>query len=185
MTDGEAVSSTKVRKSPSLPDAQPSAPVRLFESLASELRRFLLGVTHDPNLADDLLQATFLKAVEQGQEVDPEKARGWLFQVAYREVLQVRRRSAVQDRAQRRLATLEESGSVEPDASLIREETVRSVREALDQLKPEQKTVVLARIREDKTFAEIAQELNLPLGTVLTRMRRGLEIMRRYLNPGD
>jgi RNA polymerase sigma-70 factor (ECF subfamily) len=38
---------------------------------------------------------------------------------------------------------------------------------------------------EDKTFAQIAEELGLPLGTVLTRMRLALEKLRRTLRPGD
>ena len=45
--------------------------------------------------------------------------------------------------------------------------------------------MVRARVFEEKTFAEIAGESGLPLGTVLTRMRRALEKMRRTLRPGD
>ena len=45
--------------------------------------------------------------------------------------------------------------------------------------------MVLARVYEEKTFAEIAGETGLPLGTVLTRMRRALEKMRRTMRPGD
>ena len=44
--------------------------------------------------------------------------------------------------------------------------------------------MVLARVYEDKTFAEIAAEAGLPLGTVLTRMRRGLEKLRKTMRPG-
>jgi len=57
-----------------------------------------------------------------------------------------------------------------PEEPLIRGETVEAVREALKQLPEEQRRVVLARIYEEKTFAEIAGEFGLPLGTVLTRM---------------
>ena len=45
--------------------------------------------------------------------------------------------------------------------------------------------MVLARVYEEKTFAQIAGESGLPLGTVLTRMRRALEKLRRTMRPGD
>ncbi len=58
-----------------------------------------------------------------------------------------------------------------PDDRICRWETVLNVREALEKLPENQQDVVRLRIYEEKTFAEIAKELNLPLGTVLTRMR--------------
>ena len=48
------------------------------------------------------------------------------------------------------------------------------MRAALATLPPEQRQIVQKRIYEEQTFASIAQELELPLGTVLTRMRRAL-----------
>ena len=60
-----------------------------------------------------------------------------------------------------------------------------TVRKALGGLPEEQRRVVLARVYDDKTFAEIAGEFGLPLGTVLTRMRRALEKLRRTMSPGD
>ena len=70
-------------------------------------------------------------------------------------------------------------------AAKIRGETVEAVRQALDRLPIEQRKVVWARMYEDRSFAEIAQESGLPLGTVLTRMRLALEKLRRSLRPGD
>ena len=66
----------------------------LFAEVADELRRFVLGVVRDPELADDVMQATFVKAVEHGHEARAETARGWLFRVAFHEALAARRRQA-------------------------------------------------------------------------------------------
>ena len=60
-----------------------------------------------------------------------------------------------------------------------------ALRKALGELPAEQGRVVWARMYEDKTFAQIAEEFGLPLGTVLTRMRLALEKLRRTLHPGD
>ena len=162
-----------------------SPPAALYPSLAAELRRFVLGVVRDQQRTDDVMQATFVKAVEHGREARSETSRGWLFQVAYHEALAARRNDASRDRNHQRLADLCPQADARPDDPLIRSEAVEAVRKALLGLPEDHRRVVLARIYEDKTFAEIAREFNLPLGTVLTRMRRALDKLRRTIRPGD
>jgi len=157
----------------------------LFADLSDELRRFVQGVVRDPDLADDVMQATFVKALEHGHEARSETSRGWLFRVAFHEALATRRRALMRDQGHRRLATLRPRAEADsPEVPLIREETVALVREALGTLSEDQRRVVLARVYEEKTFAEIAGETGWPLGTVLTRMRRALEKMRKTMRPG-
>ncbi len=168
------------------PIACSTPPALIFDEVVAELRRFVWGVVRDSSLVDDVIQATYLKAAERGGSAHPDTAKGWLFRVAYREALVVKRRDAAQDRTVRRLATrLSARESPRPDEGLIRSETVRSVRGAIDSLSEPQRRVVLARMHGDQTFAEIAAESGLPLGTVLTHMRRALEKMRRVLELGD
>jgi RNA polymerase sigma-70 factor (ECF subfamily) len=157
----------------------------LYTEHGPELHRFILGVVRDPDLANDLMQTTFAKAVEQGHAARAETLKGWLFRVAFHEAITARRRKDTREQAHRRLAALGFRRGERPEDSLIRGETVEAVRNALEELPEAQRRVVRARIYEDKTFAEIAEEDNLPLGTVLTRMRRALEKLRRTLRPGD
>jgi RNA polymerase sigma factor (sigma-70 family) len=157
----------------------------LYAEHGPELRRFILGVVGDPELTGDVLQATFAKAVERGHTARTETIKGWLFQVAFREALTVRRRTKSREDARRRLASLGFSPGRRPDEDLIRLETIEAVREALNELPAEQRRVVWARMYEDKTFAQIAAEAALPLGTVLTRMRLALEKLRRILRTGE
>ena len=157
----------------------------LYVDHGTELRRFVLGVVRDPDVAGDVLQATFTKAIELGHTARSESLKGWLFRVAYHEALTQRRRQTTRDQANRRLAPLRRHAGERPDESLIRGEAVEAVRRALATLPGEQRRVVWARMYEDKTFAEIAAEDGLPLGTVLTRMRLALEKLRRHLLEGD
>jgi RNA polymerase sigma factor (sigma-70 family) len=157
----------------------------LYRDHGPELRRFVLGVVRDPDAAGDVLQATFTKAVELGHTARTESLKGWLFRVAYHEALTQRRRRTTRDQANRRLAPLQQHASERPEEGLIRGETAETVRHALSRLPAEQRRVVWARMYEDKTFAEIAAEDGLPLGTVLTRMRLALEKLRRHLREGD
>jgi RNA polymerase sigma-70 factor (ECF subfamily) len=167
----------------------------LYVEHGEELRRFLQGILRDAQLASDVLQATFVKMSERGHQTRAESRKAWLFRVAYNEALAYRRREAVGNKVVRRVA--EESKSkqtAEPGAwhsngsaghtgdPLVRMESVQTVRQALDELPPEQRQVVRMRIYEEKTFAVIAKELKIPLGTALARMRAALTKLRARLD---
>lgn len=162
-----------------------------FAGFAAELRAFLLGVLRNHDLAGEALQATLVKAIERGHEARPETRRGWLFRVAMNEALVLKRRAKVQEQSFRHLAQADgrrhesASGSVSrgelPEGFALRSEAIERVRLALDDLPAEQRYVVQMRIYENKTFAVIANELNVPLGTVLTRMRLATEKLRKWL----
>jgi RNA polymerase sigma-70 factor, ECF subfamily len=159
----------------------PALVASLYVKHGEELRLFVLGVLRDADLATDVLQATFAKAVEVGHTAREETLKGWLFRVAFHEALALRRKQAVRDKANRRLAVENGSRSESPVDEVCRWETVASVRQALNQLPPEQRQVVQMRMYEQKKFITIAEELGLPLGTVLTRMQAALKKLRKHL----
>jgi RNA polymerase sigma-70 factor (ECF subfamily) len=148
---------------------------------ADELRYFILGVVRDHDLTAEVVQTAFTRAIELGHTVKQESLKAWLFRVAYNEALAVRRRQAVGERAMRFLADQPQDGESGPEAGLVQGETVAAVRAALESLPVEQRQVVALRIYEQKRFAEIAKELSLPLGTVLSRMHLALSKLRRSL----
>ncbi len=163
---------------------EPAVVAALYLEHADELRRFLVGVLRDEHLAADVLQVAFAKLVERGHGVEPGARKSWLFTVAYREALALRRRQAVERSAMQRLADEDSAVRRLPDAAdarLLQWESVERVRKALNRLPSEQRQVVLLKISEQKKFAEIAAELSLPLGTVLTRMQLALAKLRRAL----
>ena len=140
------------------------------------LRVFVFGILHNNDLVGDVLQTVFRKALEQGRGVDPQSVRAWLTRVAHNEALLLKRKQGVDSRAMTKLgAGLAESDSASlPIDDIIRRETADRVQAALQKLPPDQRFVVERRIHGDQTFAEIAAELGVPLGTVLTRMRLAL-----------
>ena len=110
--------------------------------------------------------------------------RGWLFRVAWNEAMLVRRvktrhRNLLQKAVWNRDLNRPEPST--PHSGLVQGETVEAVRKAINDLPEEQRTVVRSRIYEDKTFAVIAEELGVPLGTVLTRMRLAMQKLERSL----
>jgi RNA polymerase sigma-70 factor (ECF subfamily) len=157
----------------------------LYVEYAEELRRFVLGLLRDPQLTADVLQTTFVKMAERGHETKVESRKAWLFRVAYHEAMAYRRREGGREKLLRRVAWHTTSAARPADEPLLRLEAVQSVREALEELPPEQRRVVRMRIYENQTFAEIAKELNIPLGTALGRMRAALVKLRARLGCKD
>jgi RNA polymerase sigma-70 factor (ECF subfamily) len=152
---------------------------------ADALRRFLRGLLRDSQLANDVLQATFAKLLEAGHATRRPSRRAWLFQVAYREAMAVRRRQSVGERVLQQIAWMQAPGASTGDDTLMKCETIERVRDALRNLPAAQQQIVRMRIYDGKTFAEIAQELSIPLGTALGRMRAALKNLRSGLAPDE
>ena len=161
----------------------PAVVAALYLEHGEELRRFLNGLLRDAQLANDVLQAAFARMVEVGHTTREESRKAWLFRVAYHEAMAVRRRENTGDRVVRRLAWSRDAAGHPSDEPLLRIESVELVREALAELPPDQQRVVRMRIYEEKTFAVIAAELKIPLGTALGRMRDALAKLRKKLSP--
>jgi RNA polymerase sigma factor (sigma-70 family) len=159
----------------------PSVVAALYVEHGEELRRFLLGILRDAQLTSDVLQATFVKMAQKGHETQEDSRKAWLFRVAYHEAMAIRRRQGVGDKVLRRMAWHTSRAASAADEPLLRLEAVQSVREALEELPPEQRQVVRMRIYEEKTFATIAKELKIPLGTALGRMRAATIKLRAKL----
>ena len=159
----------------------PAVVAELYAKHQAELRSFLVGVLRDSHLANDALQSTFAKALKLGHTAMKESLKGWLFRVALNEALAIRRRQQTRDRVLRRVAWSRPRASESPVENVTRSETVDVVRAALDELPAEQRQVVCMRIYDEKTFAAIAEELSLPLGTVLSRMQLAIRKLRLKL----
>lgn len=152
----------------------------LFEQHADELRRFVYGLVRDASLTNDVVQATFVKLVQQGHETRVETRKAWIFKVAFHEAMHARRKSALALRAGEALGAMKGESQADTDW-LIREEVRQQVCEALASLPPDQQVVVQKRIYEEQTFAQIARALGIPMGTALARMHSALRKLRERL----
>lgn len=161
----------------------------LYEVHGRDLLTFLIGVLRDQDAAWDVSQITFQRLLEVGHLARHETVRGWLFKVAFHEAMAFRRKQSRSERIQRELTVgLSEGRGVDFQSamqSLVREEEVARLRALMQQLPDEQQFVVRQRIQEEKTFAVIAEELQVPLGTVLTRMRLAIQKLQKWFGRED
>lgn len=162
---------------------EPESVADLYRQHADEMRAFLAGVLKDRELADEILQIVFRKTLEKGHTATG-NIRSWLFKVAWNEAMLFRRVQTRQAGGLKKAARQPGFSNETPEQSesaAVQRETVEQVKRAIDQLNPQQKLIVRMRIYEEKKFAVIADELGIPLGTVLTRMRSAMQKLEKSL----
>ena len=165
----------------------PKAIGQLYHDHASAIRAFLIGLLRNPELADEVQQSVFAKALESGHTVQPERFRGWLFRVANNEAMLLKRREGVDRRAMIKVAA--SIGRQETQGSVLdrmgSKELIQKVRQALKEIPEAQQEVVRLRMYEGLKFVEIAEQTGVSLNTVLTRMRLALGRLSKALPKDD
>ena len=137
-----------------------TALVRLTARYYQPIRLFLLRRTGDRDLADDLTQETFLRALKHLADLrDDQRFRAWLYQIACRTYLMHRRRGA------RTLIVpldhaAEVTGSSAPSATDIRVQTI------LDALPTRLREVLVLHGLHQQAVPEVARTLGIPVGAV-------------------
>ena len=132
------------------------------------------GITLDREDTLDLLQETFLRASREPRLFEPEfAARAWLVRVARNLALNFKRSFM---RSFRRLLHIGSLASAEPGvdplAALVREDDLQSLRALLQHLAPAERELLMLRYGAELSVTEIATELGVPQGTVMSRLAR-------------
>ena len=154
-----------------------------FEALVSQhygaLYRFAMSLARTESDAGDLVQTTFLTFASKGSQLrDPAKAKSWLFTTLHREHLQRQRRIT-------RFPEVEVSDAeaelpvVEPE--LVERLDASAVMDLLARVEEPFKAAVALFYLEDYSHAEIAEVLGVPLGTVKSRIARGLNQLKQLV----
>lgn len=150
----------------------------LFDRYEGPVFRFLLGILRDRHRAEDALQETFVQVLRFAEQADPASFRGWLFTVAHRQAMLVKRK----DRRMPSAAADALAGLIDPAADATsaadRADDVRAVGELLALLPAGQRDVIRLRVYGGLKFREVADQLGCPLNTALARMHDGLKTLR-------
>jgi RNA polymerase sigma-70 factor (ECF subfamily) len=147
-----------------------------LRELLPRLRRFALWLTRDVHAADDLVQSTLERALSRwSSRRDNASLRSWLFTILYRRFLDGRRSA-------KRYAWL--LGRIKDDdephwPSAEREVAARSMLGAFGKLNDEQRSLLLLVAVEGFSYQEVADLLDVPIGTVMSRLSRARQALRR------
>jgi RNA polymerase sigma-70 factor, ECF subfamily len=146
---------------------------QLFRAHWDRAHRAAYLVVHDATLAEDIAQEAFLAAVRNLDRFDRRRPFGpWLHRIVVNRAI-----DAARARSLRRETELDDVGSGGEQHS----DPDREVLGALARLPPDQRAVIVLRYLLEYTPGEISRLLDVPRGTVNSRLRRGLDGMRDRL----
>ena len=171
----------------SVPAPSPDFEAEALASLDS-LYRTALRLTRVPADAEDLVQDTYLKAFRAADSFQPgTNLRAWLFTILHNTA-----RNRVRDRAREavtvdsdtveRASDASSQGGETPESLLLRDTLGPELQAAVDELPDAFRQAVWLRDVEEFTYAEIAAMLEIPPGTVMSRISRGRRMLYERLN---
>ena len=143
------------------------------------LRRYARSLVFDPASADDLVQGTLERALNHWRQFDPKRDLVlWLLAIAHNAFLDSLRRDRHLDvvAPERLTETLDRERRHEPDIGLQLDLSA-----ALARLVPDQRSALMLVIVEQLSYAEAAEVLHVPEGTVMSRVSRARATLRTWL----
>ncbi len=149
----------------------------LYERHFEELRRYCLQLSRSGDVAFDLVQETFLKALEREElllSLSPEQQRAWLYKAARNLFLDGVRRSALLQRKQNLL--FDEGEQMESGFSRTETELL------LLRLPAEDRTLFRLRYLEGYSAVELAEMFDMPAATVRTRLLRARQSLKKEMS---
>jgi len=160
-------------KCPTLPE--------LVDDYYERLYRFAYRLSGSAADAEDLTQQTFLTAQTNLHQLrEPEHAKAWMFTIMRNTYLKGRRRQKQTDMISLEVAP-EPSESTDESAHLRLEE----LQSILDELRDEFREPLILFYFQEFSYKEIAEILEVPLGTVMSRLARGKKHLRKRLAPEE
>jgi RNA polymerase sigma-70 factor (ECF subfamily) len=161
---------------------------KVFRAWKDPVYGYVLRMVGDQALAQDLTQDVFLRVMRSARTYDHRgRLRQWLFTIASNIVTDHLRRTKrrrevlVEEPADAGAAAGQEAPAVQALEAFSSEELRESVREAVGELPPEQRSVLLLRQYGDLTFKEIAALETCSINTALSRMRYALANLKKLL----
>ena len=164
----------------------------VFWNLAQDQTRFLYNAAYkyagNRYDAEDLVQETLYTAYRKFHKLrDSRKFRSWMFAILRNHFLKWQRKKtpARTDEFEDGVDYLSqlESASLRQDAASVYEkkEAAETIQSILDKLPEKHKAVLILYYMEDVSYQEIAEMLDVPIGTVMSRLSRAKQVMKKAL----
>lgn len=153
------------------------------------VRDYLYTMVKDRDIADDIAQETFIKAIkviDEGRYTDNGKFLSWVLRIAHNRALDYFRSQKTNTKVNESSTGYNVLGTIKyadksVEESIISEQTAAEIRSLVELLPEEQKEVVMLRYYSDLSFKEIAEQTGVSINTALGRMRYALINIRRMI----
>ena len=156
---------------------------RLFEHFAPRLKAYLMRAGAPPGAAEDFAQDAMLTVWRKADLFDPRRAAAatWIFTIARNRRLDVLRKESRAGPATD--LSLEPDPPERPDDILAESEAAERLNAAMRELTADQVELLRLAFFQGDAHSQIASRLNLPLGTVKSRIRKAMIKLRATLEP--
>ena len=153
----------------------------LYENYADSLYGVILKVTINEEIAQDALQETFVKVWKNSKKYDPKKAKlfTWLFRIAKNTAIDKLR--SFNNRFEKEVQIDKSNVYILPTVNLNQD--VIDLKEHVARLDEKYQIVLKALFFEGMTQQEASDELEIPLGTIKSRLKIGLRELKKVYNP--
>ncbi len=151
----------------------------LFKSVQEPLYRYIVSVVNERHLAEDILQEVFIRIYRKLRWLrEPQAFRAWCYQIATREAFRYLKRERLWTDQIRDEGVLNVLPAGDPVYS---PELVKRLPELVGSLSPASRAVIVLFYLHEMSLVETAAVLEIPVGTVKSRLAYGLESLRRRL----
>lgn len=160
---------------------------RLIEQYQHRLLRYLMSLTRNRATAEDLFQETWIRVLERGRQYDGKhEFSAWLFSVSRHLAIDFFRRkqpASLDGLLEDEDKPMDPPASVQPSAFdlVAHRELSERIAAGLDRVAAEYREALVLRFQEGLSLEEIAVVTGAPLGTVKSRVYRGLSALQPWL----
>lgn len=153
----------------------------LYDNYANTLLGVIKKIITDDDTAQDVLQESFVKIWRNSKKYDPDKAKlfTWLYRIAYNSAIDKVR--SLKNKTKKEIQI--ENSSVYKIESGALNEDVLDIQKHLSSLDEKYQIVLNALFFEGMTQQEASEELNIPLGTIKSRLKIGLRELKKIYKP--
>lgn len=166
-----------------------SAISALIEKYNRRVRDYIRMMVGDADVAADIAQETFIKAVrviDEGRYTDSGKFQSWIMRIAHNKALDYFRSQKNNNSVSESSAGYNVLGTMKyadksVEDSMISDQISADIRALVELLPDEQREVVMLRYYSDLSFKEIAEQTGVSINTALGRMRYALINLRKMI----
>ncbi len=162
----------------------------IMKKYKGPLQNLIYKMVSDKNEIEDLIQEVFIKAFNSLENYSQEYAFStWIYRIAINNTIDYLRKkkletfsidSQLEDEEDRPRFEIPDT-SYSADANIILEQRQQIINDAINSLPEKYKKVIELRHKEELTYEEISEILNLPIGTVKAHLFRARELLNKYL----
>jgi len=155
----------------------------LYDMYSASLFGVIVRIVNDEALAEDILQDTFVKIWNSFSSYSTEKGRLFTWMVNIARNLAIDKIRSKDFKNQTKNRELENNVTfIDEQRNTVYKPELLGVKDLVEQLKPEQKSILDLVYFKGYTHVEAADELGVPLGTIKTRLRMAIIQLRKYFN---